>query len=145
MEQSSTTRSANCPRSGTGPPLCQAARAAAPADPACPSRRGRPCTASGPSRAQDGAQSGFAGTDLDFQRKLYGITHVIVVGLLANTCIESIGRFAGESGHHVTVVRDATRRLHRGQHAQDLVQALKNSRWRGLSERAAPRRAGPPP
>ncbi|MHB9855962.1 isochorismatase family cysteine hydrolase [Streptomyces sp. Tue6028] len=54
------------------------------------------------------AQSGFANTDLDFQLKQHGITHVVIVGLLANTCIESTGRFAMELGYHVTLVRDAT-------------------------------------
>jgi nicotinamidase-related amidase len=53
-------------------------------------------------------QSGFANTNLDFQLKQHGITHVIVVGLLANTCIESTSRFAMELGYHVTLVRDAT-------------------------------------
>ena len=54
------------------------------------------------------AQSGFANTDLDLRLKQKGITHVILVGLLANTCIESTGRFAMELGYHVTLVRDAT-------------------------------------
>jgi nicotinamidase-related amidase len=54
------------------------------------------------------AQSGFANTDLDFQLKQHGVTHVIAVGLLANTCIESTARFAMELGYHVTLVRDAT-------------------------------------
>ena len=54
------------------------------------------------------AQSGFANTDLDFQLKQHGITHVVVIGLLANTCIESTSRFAMELGYHVTLVRDAT-------------------------------------
>jgi nicotinamidase-related amidase len=54
------------------------------------------------------AQSGFANTDLDFQLKQQGVTHVIAVGLLANTCIESTSRFAMELGYHVTLVRDAT-------------------------------------
>jgi nicotinamidase-related amidase len=54
------------------------------------------------------AQSGFANTDLDFQLKQQGITHVVVVGLIANTCIESTSRFAMELGYHVTLVRDAT-------------------------------------
>jgi nicotinamidase-related amidase len=54
------------------------------------------------------AQSGFANTDLDFRLKQKGITHVIVTGLLANTCIESTSRFAMELGYHVTLVRDAT-------------------------------------
>lgn len=54
------------------------------------------------------AQSGFANTDLDFQLKQRGITKVIVVGLLANTCVESTARYAMELGYHVTLVRDAT-------------------------------------
>jgi nicotinamidase-related amidase len=54
------------------------------------------------------AQSGFANTDLDFQLKQHGITHVIAVGLIANSCIESTGRFAMELGYHVTLVKDAT-------------------------------------
>jgi nicotinamidase-related amidase len=54
------------------------------------------------------AQSGFANTDLDFQLKQHGVTHIIAVGLLANTCIESTSRFAMELGYHVTLVRDAT-------------------------------------
>ncbi|MET8641227.1 isochorismatase family cysteine hydrolase [Streptomyces sp. NPDC004675] len=53
-------------------------------------------------------QSGFANTDLDFQLKQHGISHVVLVGLLANTCIESTARFAMELGYHVTLVRDAT-------------------------------------
>jgi nicotinamidase-related amidase len=53
-------------------------------------------------------QSGFANTDLDMRLKQRGITHVIVTGLLANTCIESTARFAMELGYHVTLVRDAT-------------------------------------
>lgn len=52
--------------------------------------------------------SGFANTDLDFQLKQQGITHVIVAGLLANTCIECTARYASELGYHVTLVRDAT-------------------------------------
>jgi nicotinamidase-related amidase len=31
-----------------------------------------------------------------------------VIGLLANTCIESTSRFAMELGYHVTLVKDAT-------------------------------------
>lgn len=52
--------------------------------------------------------SGFANTDLDFLLKQHAITHVILVGLLANTCVEGTGRFAAELGYHVTLVRDAT-------------------------------------
>lgn len=52
--------------------------------------------------------SGFANTDLDFLLKQRRITHVILIGLIANTCIETTGRFAAELGYHVTLVRDAT-------------------------------------
>ncbi|MNZ64222.1 Peroxyureidoacrylate/ureidoacrylate amidohydrolase RutB [compost metagenome] len=52
--------------------------------------------------------SGFANTDLDFQLKQHGVEKVVLVGMLANTCIESTGRFAAELGYHVTLVRDAT-------------------------------------
>ena len=53
-------------------------------------------------------QSGFANTDLDLRLRQRGVTHVVLAGLLANTCIESTGRFAMELGYHVTLVRDAT-------------------------------------
>jgi nicotinamidase-related amidase len=54
------------------------------------------------------SSSGFANTDLDFRLKQRNISHVILIGLVANTCIESTGRFASELGYHVTLVRDAT-------------------------------------
>jgi nicotinamidase-related amidase len=53
-------------------------------------------------------QSGFANTDLDAMLKQHDIEKVIIVGLLANTCIESTARFAMELGYHVTLVKDAT-------------------------------------
>ncbi len=52
--------------------------------------------------------SGFANTDLDFRLKQQGIIKVILIGLVANTCIECTGRFAAELGYHVTLVKDAT-------------------------------------
>lgn len=52
--------------------------------------------------------SGFANTDLDLLLKQRRVSHVILVGLIANTCIECTGRFANELGYHVTLVRDAT-------------------------------------
>lgn len=54
------------------------------------------------------AQNGFANTDLDFQLKQHGIDKVILVGMLANTCIEATGRYAMELGYHVTLLKDAT-------------------------------------
>jgi len=52
--------------------------------------------------------SGFANTDLDLQLKRCGIHQLIVIGLIAHTCIEATVRFAAELGYEVTVVRDAT-------------------------------------
>ena len=52
--------------------------------------------------------SGFANTDLHIQLQQAGIERVILVGLIANTCIEATGRFAMELGYHVTLVKDAT-------------------------------------
>ncbi len=52
--------------------------------------------------------SGFANTDLDYLLKQKGISHIILIGLIANTCIESTARFGVELGYHVTLVSDAT-------------------------------------
>jgi nicotinamidase-related amidase len=55
--------------------------------------------------------SGFASTDLDQQLKTHGIHRLILIGLLANTCLEATARFAAELGYDVTVVNDATASL----------------------------------
>jgi nicotinamidase-related amidase len=52
--------------------------------------------------------SGFANTDLDLQLKQHGIRRIVLIGMIANTCIESTGRFGMELGYHVTLVTDAT-------------------------------------
>jgi ureidoacrylate peracid hydrolase len=52
--------------------------------------------------------SGFANTDLDVQLKQHGIHQLIVIGLIAHTCVESTVRFAAELGYEVTMVKDAT-------------------------------------
>ena len=52
--------------------------------------------------------SGFANTDLDLQLKRHGIQQLIIIGLIAHTCVEATVRFAAELGYEVTVVRDAT-------------------------------------
>lgn len=62
--------------------------------------------------------SGFANTDLDMQLKQHGIRHIVLIGMIANTCIESTGRFGSELGYHVTLVRDATAAMsHEAMHA----------------------------
>jgi ureidoacrylate peracid hydrolase len=52
--------------------------------------------------------SGFANTDLDLQLKKHGIHQLIVVGLIAHTCVEATVRYAAELGYEVTMVKDAT-------------------------------------
>jgi nicotinamidase-related amidase len=52
--------------------------------------------------------SAFANTDLDLQLKKHGVHQLIVIGLIAHTCVESTVRFAAELGYEVTLVKDAT-------------------------------------
>jgi nicotinamidase-related amidase len=52
--------------------------------------------------------SGFANTDLDLQLKNHGIHKLIVIGLIAHTCVEATVRYAAELGYEVTTVSDAT-------------------------------------
>jgi ureidoacrylate peracid hydrolase len=52
--------------------------------------------------------SGFANTDLDLLLKKHGIHRLIVVGLIAHTCVEATVRYGAELGYEVTMVRDAT-------------------------------------
>jgi ureidoacrylate peracid hydrolase len=52
--------------------------------------------------------SGFANTDLDLLLKKHGIHQLIVIGLIAHTCVEATVRFAAELGYEVIVVKDAT-------------------------------------
>jgi ureidoacrylate peracid hydrolase len=58
--------------------------------------------------AEHWCSSGFANADLDLQLKRHGIHKLIVIGLIAHTCIEATVRYAAELGYEVTVVRDAT-------------------------------------
>ena len=52
--------------------------------------------------------SGFANTDLDLQLKKHGIDKIIVMGLIAHTCVEATVRYGAELGYQVTLVKDAT-------------------------------------
>ena len=51
--------------------------------------------------------SGFANTDLDLHFKQHSVHQLIVMGLLAHTCVEATVRDAAELGYQVTVVKDA--------------------------------------
>jgi ureidoacrylate peracid hydrolase len=42
------------------------------------------------------------------QLKKHGIHQLIVIGLIAHTCVEATVRYAAELGYDVTVVKDAT-------------------------------------
>ena len=57
--------------------------------------------------AEHWCSSGFANTDLDLQLKKHGIHKLIVIGMIAHTCIEATVRYAAELGYEVTVVSDA--------------------------------------
>lgn len=50
--------------------------------------------------------SGFANTDLDFMLRMYGIEHIVIMGMRANTCIDSTARYGVELGYHVTLIKD---------------------------------------
>jgi nicotinamidase-related amidase len=54
------------------------------------------------------AQNGFANTDLDAQLKQHGIQKIVLVGFIANSCVESTARMGMELGYHVTLIKDAT-------------------------------------
>jgi nicotinamidase-related amidase len=52
--------------------------------------------------------SGFANTDLEQQLKVHGMERLIIIGLVANTCVEATTRYGAEIGFDITVVKDAT-------------------------------------
>jgi ureidoacrylate peracid hydrolase len=58
--------------------------------------------------AEHWGSSGFANTDLDLHLKRHGIHQLIVIGLIAHTCVEATVRYGAELGYQVTLVRDAT-------------------------------------
>jgi ureidoacrylate peracid hydrolase len=70
-------------------------------------RRNSPCP--GEVVAQEHwCSSSFANTDLDLLLKKHGMHRLIVIGLVAHTCVESTVRYAAELGYEVAVVKDAT-------------------------------------
>jgi nicotinamidase-related amidase len=54
------------------------------------------------------AQNGFANTDLNELLKQHDIKKLVLVGFIANSCVESTARFGMELGYHVTLITDAT-------------------------------------
>ncbi|TAQ86470.1 hypothetical protein B7494_g5205 [Chlorociboria aeruginascens] len=62
---------------------------------------------------KEGAQdyiysSSFQNTDLDYQLKQREVTHLVLAGLVANTCLEATARYAYEYGYHTTMLKDCT-------------------------------------
>ncbi|PXM35504.1 isochorismatase [Klebsiella variicola] len=57
--------------------------------------------------SEHSCSSGFAGTDLHQQLQDRSITHLIIIGLITNSCIEATARSAIDLGYHVTLVTDA--------------------------------------
>lgn len=57
--------------------------------------------------SEHSCSSGFAGTNLHVQLQGRGITHLIIIGLITNSCIEATARSAVDLGYHVTLVTDA--------------------------------------
>ncbi|ASQ99711.1 hypothetical protein CGL27_47930 [Streptomyces sp. 11-1-2] len=56
---------------------------------------------------QHWSSSGFANTDLDFMLKQHHIRKILLIGMRANTCVDTTARFGQELGYHVTLIRDA--------------------------------------
>ncbi|MEU0967362.1 isochorismatase family cysteine hydrolase [Streptomyces sp. NPDC005917] len=56
---------------------------------------------------QHWGSSGFANTDLDFMLKQHHIRKIVLIGMRANTCVDTTARYGQELGYHVTLVRDA--------------------------------------
>ena len=52
--------------------------------------------------------SSFANTDLDYQLRQREITHLVMAGMVANTCLEATARYATELGYRVTFIKDGT-------------------------------------
>lgn len=52
--------------------------------------------------------SRFANTDLDQQLKVHEMERLIIIGLVANTCVEATARCGAELGYDLTLVKDAT-------------------------------------
>jgi nicotinamidase-related amidase len=57
--------------------------------------------------SEHSCSSGFAGTNLHAQLQDRDITHLIIIGLVTNSCIEATARSAVDLGYHVTLVSDA--------------------------------------
>jgi nicotinamidase-related amidase len=69
--------------------------------------------------------SGFGGTDLDQHLRSIGAEHLVVCGLLTNTCVESTVRHAVDLGYMVTVLNDGVAAWSHEDHAAALDGSLR--------------------
>ncbi|GGI95058.1 isochorismatase family protein [Streptomyces brasiliensis] len=53
------------------------------------------------------SSSGFAHTDLDLRLEQHRVRRLALIGMRADTCIDTTARFGQELVYHVTLVRDA--------------------------------------
>ncbi|WP_327291885.1 cysteine hydrolase family protein [Streptomyces sp. NBC_01198] len=56
---------------------------------------------------QHWSSSGFANTDLDLMLKQHRVRRIVLIGMKANTCVDTTARFGQELGYHVTLLSDA--------------------------------------
>lgn len=68
--------------------------------------------------SEHACSSGFAGTNLHAHLTENGITHLIIVGMITNSCIEATVRSAIDLDYHVTLVKDAVAAFSPMEHEQ---------------------------
>ena len=57
--------------------------------------------------SEHACSSGFVDTNLHEQLQARNITHLVIVGMVTNSCVEATARTAVDLGYHVTLVTDA--------------------------------------
>lgn len=68
--------------------------------------------------SEHACSSGFAGTNMHTHLTKKGITHIIVVGMITNSCIEATVRSAIDLDYHVTLATDAVAAFSMLEHEQ---------------------------
>lgn len=72
--------------------------------------------------SEHSCSSGFADTNLDAHLTENGITHLIIVGMITNSCIEATVRSAIDLDYHVTLVTDAVAAFSALEHEQATIE-----------------------
>ncbi|MET8403715.1 isochorismatase family cysteine hydrolase [Streptomyces sp900116325] len=74
---------------------------------------------------------GFDNTDLDFLLKQHHVSRIVLIGMRANTCMDTTARFAQELGFHVTLVKDAIAAFRPSTATVFGVTGCQGGRWSG--------------